>query len=63
MLKLVECMIGIISDGCIGRLNQVEPIEAKEGICRTVKPIHPLNHAAKVHAVLERTICVMVLPA
>ena len=37
VLKRVECMIGIISDGCVGKLNQVEPIEAKESICKKRK--------------------------
>ena len=32
-----ECMIGIISDGCAGKLNQVEPIGAKESICKKRK--------------------------
>jgi hypothetical protein len=30
-------MIGIISDGCAGKLNQVEPIGAKESICKKRK--------------------------
>lgn len=37
VLKRVECMIGIISDGCAGKLNQVEPIGAKESICKKRK--------------------------